>query len=674
MKKYLSLFLVCVLVLSGCEKNNAAEELPAEYADYFEYPVTQNESTLFSQRFAVDENGGVYLCSHIMENTVYGQEVSGSAMTGYDMNGNISGEYLIGKTVTEFDVKNGMLYGVFLNAQGGELSAVDLQTGSTSNICNIPEIMSALKCEVTGNYAYILGKFADRTGIEGEFSDISGMYGYDCEKLIRVDISSGDIEESKVKFPISFSVSGDKCEVYAADRDGYYFCGFDGSGRCPHDIQAMDGFAMISKDRFVFSANSGNDMRKLCAGSLNNADGMSQVYDDVFISGNTIRSFGGYTYFYAQRFSGNDMTEGVIRLYNNSYIRKNNKIKFISAQYDFDVPFGCGYTMDYRNLSDDEFALAVLSQSSDYDICIVNSYQSYASNIRDKGSFYPLNDVPGVREYLDRCFPCIREAAVNDDGEIWMLPVSVNVPLIIYNKAACEKAGISLSDDMSLSGFISACETAFKNGSVNGISAHPYPLIQNLLMQYLSVYNDLDTGLFRDTAKIIKEKINISEPGKFPEYLPAVNIALNSIGLGGSYDDVLFAAEYDIQPAIYEAVTGVFNAVPLPDITGNGNTATCAFLTVNPASEDIGTALDYISSLCGYLMNTENSFLLSDRSTYTDTECMSDIFGIYKNSHVCFNISEEIIYSDLVRYMSGEITLDELINEGNRKLKTYLGE
>lgn len=431
---------------------------------------------------------------------------------------------------------------------------------------------------------------------------------------------------------------------------------------------------MIGDNRFVFSSDSGNDLRKLCVGDLSKTDGISQVYDNVFVLGNTIRNFGGYTYFCAQRTDGEYTTDCIIRLYNDSYIKRNNKIRFISAKYDFDVPFGCGYTMDYRNLSDEEFALTVLSQASDYDICIVNSYQSYSSNIRDKGSFYPLNDVTGVCEYLDKCFPCVKEAAMSSSGEIWMLPVSVNVPFILYNKAACDDAGIYFSDGMTLADFINLCEKAYNNGKVNGISAHPYPLIQNLLIQYLSVYNDFDTPVFREAAGLIKEKINISVPGKFPEYLPVINNALNSAAFIGSYDDVLFVTQYDIDTAIYEAERGVFNAVPLPDISGGGNTATCAFLAVNPASDNIDAALDYISSLSEYLTDKKNRFLIADRSTYSDTECMTDICGIYEKAHIGFNVSEKIIYYDLVRYMSGDITLEKLIEEGNRKIRIYMGE
>lgn len=71
------------------------------------------------------------------------------------------------------------------------------------------------------------------------------------------------------------------------------------------------------------------------------------------------------------------------------YIKKNNKIRLISCENNFDAPFGCGYTIDYENLSADSFSLAVLSNDRNRDMCIANSYDSYSSNIRDKGSFFP---------------------------------------------------------------------------------------------------------------------------------------------------------------------------------------------------------------------------------------------------------------------------------------------
>ena len=115
-------------------------------------------------------------------------------------------------------------------------------------------------------------------------------------------------------------------------------------------------------------------------------------------------------------------------------------------------------------------------------------------------------------------------------------------------------------------------------------------------------------------------------------------------------------------------------AVAAPSVEPGGKTpVTCAFITVNPASDRLDSALDYISSLAGYLSEKENSLMLADKSTYTDG-FMSDLYGIYENGELCFNVSSEIVFDDYISYCSGNIALDELVSESDRKLSAYLNE
>lgn len=78
--------------------------------------------------------------------------------------------------------------------------------------------------------------------------------------------------------------------------------------------------------------------------------------------------------------------------------------------------------IESKKLSAEEFSLTVMSQDKNYDVCMINSSQDYSANIKSKGSFYPLNDVPGVAEYLDKCFPYVKEAAYTESGKYGCCP------------------------------------------------------------------------------------------------------------------------------------------------------------------------------------------------------------------------------------------------------------
>ena len=50
------------------------------------------------------------------------------------------------------------------------------------------------------------------------------------------------------------------------------------------------------------------------------------------------------------------------------------------------------------------------------------------------------------------------------------------------------------------------------------------------------------------------------------------------------------------------------------------------------------------------------------------------LYGIYENGELCFNVSSEIVFDDYISYCSGNIALDELVSESDRKLSAYLNE
>jgi hypothetical protein len=66
--------------------------------------------------------------------------------------------------------------------------------------------------------------------------------------------------------------------------------------------------------------------------------------------------------------------------------------------------------------------------------------------------------------------------------------------------------------------------------------------------------------------------------------------------------------------------------------------------------------------------------MFTDKLKYTDSSYASELYELYENSVIDFNVSDEVFASDFNRYLNGEITLDMLIAEGSRKLAIYLNE
>lgn len=653
MKKIAALF-VCAVLLTGCDIAGAAKkEFEADGA-YFSYPA-ENVTA-----FDVSPDGILYTAEGDRESTI----------CSYDLSGNRSEIGAIGESTEAVAYFDDKLCYTLPTDNGTELLCFDIKTGQSERLCEIDGLYRVNNLEITDGIAYILGQDASRINVRGTYFDEFGMYEYNGERLYKVSLGSGEITASGVEFPQAFSALDGDVLVYAADEDGFYFTDFGGGKKSYNDLGSITALELYDKDKFIFGSNE--IIFKLNSGTANHDDGMAEILENVIITkGNDVRFEGGFGF--VRNLYGQETGTGVIgRFKTSDYIKPNNKIRFISAEYSFDEPFGCGYVIEQRELDSESFALTVLSQDPGYDMCIINSAQDYSANIRNKGSFYPLNDVEGAAEYLESCFPYIKEAAYTEDGEIWMLPVLLNAGAVYYSPENCNAAGVALSDNMLYEDFIGQCKKASESEFSGGYSAHCYQLTQNMLFNYLAANNSFDTEIFRGFAEFSKENANISS---FPSYMPIACGAENELFFGNGAGEFLFGYNSGSSRQTDFAELDFLRACPAPRLeNGTKNAVTCAFITVNPSSSNLEAALEYIGSLAKYLSAQKNSLILSDKSLYSDTDYMRDLYGIYENGQICFNVSSEIIFDDYIKYCSGENDLNTLISEADRKYAAYLNE
>ncbi len=663
--------LICAAALLSSCGTQADWQIPdlEVSEDYFVY-----EQLLRPSIFDVGDDGTIYaFCrSEPHEEEVNGMtiKVSDTYLYTCPLDGNAVQHFKAEVSVNAVKYVNDRLYCLISDKDGGRLATMDIDSGQTEDIAYFDEFSRFISFEISGDTAYVVGISDERAGIEGEYVDQLGSYQYNAEKLISVNLKSGEITESKVEYPVFGSSYGDKYMVYAADKDGYYFSDFNGENKTYNDLDNMACFEMIDSENFIFASNYNNMKGKLASGSFDPEDGTAEIIEDTYCVNDSIKYKAGCTFVLCS--DSETWTDKIIRLKNSEYLKPSNKIKFISTMYNLESPFGCGYTIERSELDDESFSLAVLSQDRSYDICHINSKEDVSGNIRDKGSFYPLNEVEGVREYLDKCFPYIKDSAMTSDGEIWALPISVTTPIIMYNEEICSKAGVAFSGDMSLLQLIENAQTAYNGEYSGGYALQNYQLTQNVFFQYLAHNKSFDTEIFRNTAKLLCERANISAPSAV---YPAYTDEMSNLFFGNS-DGFLFSYIYNIDEQKSNAdFCGKMHAIPTPNINGSEkNAATCVYLAINPSSDNLEAALDYISSLCEYLGKMHNSFVLKDKAGYDDSVYVNDVYQIYENSEICFNISGEIFFGDYGNYCAGSISLDEFIAEADRKLSAYMNE
>ncbi len=657
MKKAFIAILSGAFLLTSCTSTEQKNLLPDFYDSFCTY-----EADDIMGNFNVDNDGTVYLYTFsFAENGA----IDSYTLHSYAMDGTHTEICESDTAPTTFDVENGVIYGTY----NDKLCSFDTATLETTELFALDGFVRLDRVDICGDYVYAIGTHTDRLLEIGDYMDDSGIYTYNGEKLIRLDLSTGEITDSGVEFPISYSIYDGECTVYAADEGGYYFSDFNNNSKQYHELQQLYSFDMFDTDRYIFSSGSGENIGVISAGTTNADDGISQVLNDYYAY-EDIRHVGGYTFF--KNAGTLESNAQICRFRNEEYVKKNNKISFIASDYSFDPPFGCGYAIGYENLSADSFTLAVLSQDSSYDMCIVNSFESFSANIRDKGSFYPLNDIPEVAEYLDSCFPYVKEAATDENGDIWMLPIRLDIPTIAYHQENCERMGIDFTERMTVEELVSTCEMLSTSEFSDGYGVHPYSLTQNMLIQYMNGRSSFDTPEFRSFAQLAKEKINLSDNSLYPAYMPIMgNAWFNIYELN---DGCLFSYQLDSQDVDWLAGCDWVRFAEIPSINPQDRTtATCMFVTINPTTDNLEATLDYVASLAEYLGSQDDNFMLEDEALYQG-EARRSLYEVYSNAQIGFNVSEEICYDSYLKYQSGEISLDDMIAESDRKLAAYLNE
>ena len=339
------------------------------------------------------------------------------------------------------------------------------------------------------------------------------------------------------------------------------------------------------------------------------------------------------------------------------------------------------YRIKLKELSLKDYPTAILEQNNEFDMYLVESRCWVSYEVKEKGEFYALNDVEGVQEYLDACFPYIKEVATNEDGEIWMVPIDFIIPLLAYHKEYCKEQGVDLST-MNYSQFLTLIEQIEKEATEQG-SISTYLLIEDFFWQYLSAYDNFDINMFKGYANQIKQLDNNVGMMRMDDVNWLNNLERNNYFAGNRSikEDQLdkipnfFYSHffYDIEGELYAERLGNSNkigVVGIPKVSEDiGNVGTLLCLAVNPKSKNLELTLDYISDFCNYMMQQKNSFLLEDESTYTDTPFVRECYEVYKNGAVFFEMDSDIYWEPFWDYLENDVDLTSLMRRMERKLQ-----
>lgn len=666
---------------AGCSK---PDEKQIHYTERIQYEIDEKAPEL-----AVFDlyNGELYGIK-----TDLGSEISDAVeIEIYSDNGrkkddvSISG---IDGSVTCFDIFNDVIYlsavsisniGVFCR-----LYCAGINGGEAKNILEFENVSDVIKIRVSDDgKIYFLAKkqqyerYSDSVYTENnEIVD----YHYSGEFFGCCDYSGEDYLESDIPYPVAFDERGGTVVVYAFEKEtGYYFHDYKSKtdSRTNH-LKKIEDMELIN-DNMDYAFAGGTDYTgTLAVSGITDESGIVQLNDSMYFSRCGSICAENDELCVNALSDPYDKYHSVFKYNTAAISTKNPPVRIISSSY-FETLFSCGSQTKNERLSSEEFALSVLSLDPDFDLMMMNTREVYANNVREKGSFYPLDDISGVSEYIDKCFPSVREIAVNSDGEIWMLPISLDVCTLVYNAQNCTEKEISFPTE--LSDFLPQIRKAADVSKYFDCSG--YCVIESMFNSYLSANKSFDTESFRSYAPLLK---GINADKAF-EPNPNVNVSLalsskltdEKLGFSDAFTDKVY------QNALFTTILSSKSQRPLvedenllaasmPYAVGAKPCSICSFICVNPNSDRLEETLAYVERLVLYLQQKNESFIFDGKEQFGNTPLAQSLYDIYSDSVVYFEIPSEIYYTDFMKYCADEITLDEFITEADRKLSMYLNE
>lgn len=679
MKKSISFtasILAAAFILSGCGKTEPVSTPTVaktgthsnDFAYGYDYSDDGNlyyltlRDTGEVEVFPALREGEEDIVNHINESVLHIVDQKGEELESYAFD-----QRFLGQTL-EYD--SGSVYLTLMDyidtAETAMLKKYTLG-GSTAELLHcFDELDSIKKTALINGTVYILGTDPANKG-KNETSD--DHYINSGEKILAYDLSEDTVSTVLEDGAVEMSETPHgTLMIYAHDSGGYFFTEYDPmsgfSEKQYSDLGLLYSFALCAEDRYVYS----NINTNASIASFKDAGKADMMFEDLLF-GNIKCSADGRICYLGREYSEEnpDFYSSVLETADISQFLTMDlsaKLTVVSAEYIADAPPTLGFSMTQEQVDYDNFALTVLSQDPKYDMYLLYSRSSFAENIKSKGSFYPLNEVEGVKEYIDSCFPGLRAAATNENGDIWMIPIAIAVPSLAYSEKLCgdiseltHKELISLINDM-----YKDKEKADSLGQFNA-----YFLSELMLSNYLFGSTDFDTEEFRTIAKTIKEDIFGSEA--FDEMSEAMRKAAST----GDYSDVAFTLVYQGYEHGWLSDSGA-KVTELPMPTENPVPSTCAFICVNPMSKNLEQTLNYISALVSSLNSDSKSLMRESSPKFTQDQYYQALKEVYENAEIRFSYSGEIIMEDFYNYVDGKITLDDFIKEANRKLSAYLNE
>lgn len=682
MKRVWKLFFALLLffMIAGCQKEKKEQEILPISREVFTYDVSEKTSAI-----AVDEFGNLYTARSEIPD-LSGMEITAEEYLRWKESGEWDNLTMCRHTIEIYDTGGNrkeqreirfgtgiiqymtwyenQLYCVSMNDSITYLYLVDCETWEIEREICLSAYNRITNLVFLGDYLYLFGNGKEKKTYALHQDVVT--YTYNGEKISRINLLEEEVQIQKmqVDFPIGmYATDKNTLMIYQyTEKKGFGFLEFDPEKLALTEQEWAHGKSarsLISSCGSGFLYRNGTLYYGTAEGvAIQLMEDFSFLYPAIYVK--------GFAFLLEDSNSG-----AVIRICTADLIKENKEIHILTDEYGNNMPFGCGYQMIAESQTSEKYALKVLAQDKDFDLYLLNTRKDFAYNLKKNGAFYALNEVEGVQEYLDACFPYMSKLAYNEDGDIWMIPVSVDIPVIVYNKEFCSEHGIDYADMdfMELLEFVEQCMIEEPEKISIGLGN----LWEQLHTQYLETEDSFDTQIFRTYISRLKEMTPLYENWSYQlVYGDSIaNDMPTEFYLDYNYTDSLLKIL-----AKRESAVAAYGVAACPKISEEiGNVGSLTILAVNPNSSNLEETLEYITAYCNYMLTSKNSFLLAEKSSYDmDNSFIMERYQVVADGTIEFRLDSELYEDVFIDYIDGMIGLEDAIAEADRRVKIYKEE
>lgn len=345
----------------------------------------------------------------------------------------------------------------------------------------------------------------------------------------------------------------------------------------------------------------------------------------------------------------------------------------------------------------ERFLAELMAGNPDVDIYVIGIGETIFCR---EGMYEPLNSSRVIQAYKNACFPYISEEMETETGDIWMLPIAVDMYSLWYVEENLEKFGVNIERLRTMESFLELSKEMKER-----LAGTEYYTYANAMLlgdlwdsQYIRVYNDVSHGIVNYKTEAYRKFFDAVWTGwinysQSPEH-PYIERWRAESSDGMYWEAPQYRAEKMLykfcgvaQQLKYAGMEG-WRVMPAPKFSEEvpGDTVSGYALVLNPHSRQKDLAMAYLEAVAEnpvniYQSEWTTSFLFADRNVYRGTYDMElpafqDLYQLFSggSAHLPDNAVYPYYYSIVDDYQNGKLTLDEALDTLQRGMDMYLNE